>query len=108
MKTDRIGEFLHAARNVVESRSSTLVPLQWNMVILVSVLSFLVWVKAPFWLLLGTFILLALVVLQAGVAYHFFMKHDSVALRSERHALRNKEIDHGIYGGFEPEAKENK
>ena len=93
---------------MVESRSSTLVPLQWNMVILVALLSFLVWVKAPFWLLLCTFILLALVVLQAGFAYHFFMKHDSVALRSEHHALRNKEIDSGDYGGSDPEDREKR
>ena len=80
MRIDPIGRFLREAGNVVESKSSTLVPLQWNMVILAALLSFLVWVKAPFWLDVGAFTLLTLIVLQAGLAYHFFMKHDSVAL----------------------------
>ena len=48
MSIDPIGKFLSEAGKVVESRSSSLVPLQWNMVILVALLSFLVWVKAPF------------------------------------------------------------
>jgi membrane protein implicated in regulation of membrane protease activity len=105
MSTDPIGKFLGGARNVVESRSSTLVPLQWNMAILVALMSFLVLAKAPFWLEHGTFILLAFVVLQAGFAYHFFMKRDSVALRSEQHAERNKELDHRVFG--DPNPKDN-
>jgi hypothetical protein len=108
MSTDPIGKFLGGARNVVESRSSTLVPLQWNMTILVALMSFLVWAKAPFWLELGTFVLLTIVVLQAGFAYHFFMKHDSVALRSEQHAERNKELDHRVDGDPDPKDNEKK
>lgn len=98
MTFEPIDRLLQAAGNVVGSKSSTLVPLQWIMAILVGLLLFLVGLKAPFWLLLGAFCLLSLVVLQAVFAYHFFMTKDSVALRSESHAMSKYRIDHGANG----------
>jgi hypothetical protein len=103
MTIEPIDGFLRGAGNVVGSKSSSLVPLQWNMAILAALLLFLVGLKVPFWLLLGAFSLLALVILQTVFAYHFFMNKDSLALRSESHAMSKYKINHGANGGRDSE-----
>ena len=98
MKTDFIGRVLAQAGKVVESRSSVLVPLQWNIVILALFLFLFILAKAPAWLDIGVFVLLAIAVMQSAFAHDYFMKKDAVALRSEQHAISKYAIDKGLYG----------
>jgi hypothetical protein len=76
------------------------------MAILAALMAFLAWMKAPFWLELCTFILLAFVVLHISLAYIHFMYTDVCALRSEQHNLKNKQIDLGVNSGSDPKDNE--
>jgi hypothetical protein len=98
MRTDLIGRVLAQAGKVVESKSSALVPLQWKIIIFALFLFMLVVVKAPMWIDIGVFVLLAILVLQSSFSYHYFMKRNPDALRSEKHAISKYAIDKGLYG----------
>ena len=98
MSTDLFERVLAQAGRVVESKSSALVPLHWLTAILVACLIFSVIAKAPSWIVIGIFALLALAVLQSVISYNYFMTKNPDALRSERHALSKYAIDKGLYG----------
>jgi hypothetical protein len=98
MKSDFVGRVLAQAGKVVESKSSALVPLQWKIIVLVFFLFLFVVVKAPLWIEIGVFVLLVVLVLQSSFSYHYFMKTNPDALRSEKYSISKYAIERGLYG----------
>ena len=98
MTRDLFARVLAEAGKVVHSRSSVLVPLQWVSLILLTFTLLFVIARAPLWIEIGVFALLAAAVLLFCAAFAYFMVRNPDALRSERHVLSKYAIDKDLYG----------
>ncbi len=89
---------LFSQASIGQSRTSTVNPLQWAMLILLGGLAVLILVGAPAWLVILVSVLLAVVGLLFCLAFVFFSLRNPDALRSETYSLTKLAIEKGLYG----------
>lgn len=91
-------KFLFRQADSIRSKSTTMNPLAWLILILISSIFLSFKVDAPIWLSKTLAIFAGFAVLLYFFAYIYFMLTDPEYLRTEKFVLRKKEIEKGYFG----------
>lgn len=91
-------KWLARQADIGQSRTSTVNPLQWALVILLVGMIMLLVVGAPPWLIILLAVLVAAVFVAFCVSFFFLLFKNPDALRSETYSLSKYAIDKGLYG----------